>query len=260
MTESGGEYEAAHLIGMEIIWGEGFMSPGGVEEVASVIDGIAVRGKKILDLGCGLGGPAMALVANHRAGRVVGVDVHRQQLARASELARNRGIADKTEFRLIEPGPLPFEDSSFDVVFTLGVIIKIAQKRELFAEVRRVLRPGGVLVGNDWLRGWSGPLSEEMAEHAANSGLAHHWATPDEIRDALSAAGFEGAVLKDRGGWMVEQLGRDLAALETGPIRERIEQAFGESADGMRDTWRRLLRLAESGELVTAQFRASRPA
>ena len=46
MDETGGEYEDAHFIGMEIIWGKGFMSPGGAAEVASVVDGVVVKGKR----------------------------------------------------------------------------------------------------------------------------------------------------------------------------------------------------------------------
>lgn len=259
MSEPPGEYEDAHFIGMEIIWGEGFMSPGGDEEVASVVDGVEIRGRKILDLGSGLGGPAIALVANHDAGRVVGIDVQREQVEWATKLAKDRSAADSIEFRLVDPGSLPFEDSSFDVVFSMGVIIKIPEKRDLFAEVRRVLRPGGVFVGNDWLRGWPGPLSEEMLEHAQASGLAHHWATQEEIRETLFEAGFEDVIVKDRGAWMVDHLRKDLKVFEPGPVRDRIVESLGDGVDRWLDTWSRLLRLAESGELVVAQFRASRP-
>ena len=95
LTEPSGEYEEAHFVGMEIIWGKGFMSPGGDEEVASVIDGVEVLGKKILDLGCGVGGPAVALVTNHMAGQVVAIDVQREQVERATKLSEDRGVADR---------------------------------------------------------------------------------------------------------------------------------------------------------------------
>ncbi|MDP6707091.1 MAG: methyltransferase domain-containing protein [Alphaproteobacteria bacterium] len=259
MSDASGEYAEAHLIGMETIWGQGFMSPGGDAEVAALVSGIEVRGKKILDLGCGLGGPAIALVANHGAGRVVAVDVQRELVERSRELAQARGVADRIGFRLVDPGPLPFEDASFDAVFSMGVIVKIPEKRELFAEVRRVLRPRGVLVGNDWLRGRSGPLSEAMAEHATRSGLAHHWATPEEIRAALAAVEFEDVAITDRSVWIAEQLRKDLRALESGPIRDRLEASLDDGVDGWRDSWGHLLRLAESGEFVVARFRATRP-
>ena len=55
------------------------MSPGGDAEVASVVDGLEIAGRTVLDIGCGLGGPAVALMANHRAGKVVGIDIQSEQ-------------------------------------------------------------------------------------------------------------------------------------------------------------------------------------
>ena len=79
-------------------------------------------------------------------------------------------MADRIEFRLVDPGPFPFEDASFDIVFSMGTIVQIPNKREVLSEALRVLRPGGILAGNDWLRGWTGPLSKEMIEHGEKAG------------------------------------------------------------------------------------------
>jgi phosphoethanolamine N-methyltransferase len=259
MDETGGEYEDAHFIGMEIIWGKGFMSPGGAAEVASVVDGVDVKGKIILEIGSGLGGTAIALADDQQAGRVVAIDIQKEQIEWAKKLAEDRGVADRIEFRLVDPGPFPFENASFDIVFSMGTIVQIPNKREVLSEALRVLRPGGILAGNDWLRGWTGPLSKEMIEHGEKAGLTYHWVTQEEFRETLSEVGFEDVVIRDRGAWMVDQLRNDLEALEFGAIRDQIVEAFGEGANNWSNSWKRSLLMAERGELVVAQFHASRP-
>ena len=53
---------------LHTIWGEGFLSPGGPEEVREIVGGIDLAGKVVLDVGFGTGGPAIALVKDHRCG------------------------------------------------------------------------------------------------------------------------------------------------------------------------------------------------
>lgn len=258
MSEPGSEYEEAYFIGQEIIWGKGYMSPGGDDEVAAIIDGVDVQDKIILEIGSGLGGPAIALTEHHKARLVVGIDIQREQIDWATKLAENRGVANLVKFQLVEPGPLPFEDASFDMVFSMGSILQIPDKRNLFIEARRVLRPGGIFVGNDRLRRWAGPLSDELVEHEDISGLTYHWASPADYNDLLSEAGFEDVAINERDAWMVDQLRNDLTALRSGAIHDEIVEMFGESADSWFDTVKRLLVMAERGELIVAHFRASK--
>ena len=84
MSEPSGEYVEAHYFGMEIIWGEGDMPPGGDDEVGSVVDGVDIRGNTALEIGSGLGGSAAALATNHDPARVIGIDIQKQQIERAA--------------------------------------------------------------------------------------------------------------------------------------------------------------------------------
>lgn len=68
MQVEGGALYHPRLIGMlEAIWGEGFLSPGGPEEVARLVAGSDLAGKAVLDIGCGAGGIDIALVRSHGA-------------------------------------------------------------------------------------------------------------------------------------------------------------------------------------------------
>ncbi len=133
------------------LWGDGYMSPGGPEEVARVLDGIDLTGKTVLDIGCGSGGVTVDLVRRHGAGRVIGIDVERDVCAASRKRVDAAGLTGRIEILQVEPGPFPVADASLDVVFSKDSIIHIPDKEWLAGEAFRALRPGGWFVASDWL-------------------------------------------------------------------------------------------------------------
>ena len=147
------QYPDHFVTRLQSIWGEGFMSPGGPEEVCEIVQGLDVAGARVLDIGCGIGGPAIVLAGDLGAAEVVAVDVEAQLLEKAGAAAVRAGCAERITFERIEPGPLPFPAAGFDVVFSKDALVHVADKASLFAEVLRVLRPGGRFAASDWLAG-----------------------------------------------------------------------------------------------------------
>ncbi len=257
---SDGDYTEADFIGQQIVWGAGYMSPGGAAEVAALVAGLDIEGRDVLDIGCGLGGPSVDLVANHGVGRVTGIDTQAAQIARARALADRRDVADRVSFRRVDPGSLRFADATFDVVFSMGALMQIAGKPALFAELFRVLRPGGAFTANDLLRPDDGPLPTGLAEFVETAGLIYHWASLEATRDALEGAGFTNIAIDDRGAWYRDQLRGDIARLEAGPTGVRLRAAFGDDGrDAWIDLWRRLAALVAAGDLCPVQLRAISP-
>ncbi len=260
MAAISGEYTEEHFICHAIVWGEGWMSQGGDQEVASVVDGLNLSGRTILDIGSGLGGPAIALAANHDAGTIVSIDIQAEQSERARQLATKRGVSDRITYKVVEPGPFPFEDASFDVVFSVGVFVQIPNKQSLFSDIFRVLRPGGTLAANDWLGGDDGPLSTEMVTFMEGGDLTFNWATADETRGCLEQAGFTDIVVRDHQRQFLEILRTDVEQMEAGTVRDRLIEAFDEAvAERWLSNWRQIEMLADRGEICLVQMRATKP-
>ena len=186
--DKGIDYSDQDIIEFEAMFGAGFMSPGGQEEVAKIVENVDLAGKHVLDIGVGIGGPACLLVEEHGAARVTGIDVEDPVLENAAQAVSRRGLQDRVILKRVEPGPLPFDDESFDVVFSKDSIIHIPDKQALFKEIYRVLRSGGWLVMSDWYCSEE-PFTEEMAK----------WVEATELSFAMTPIRNDGSLLGELG-------------------------------------------------------------
>jgi phosphoethanolamine N-methyltransferase len=245
---STGEYGERLIRFLEAIWGEGYLSPGGPEEVDRVLAGLDLRGLRVLDLGCGAGGIACHIAARHGAARVTGYDVEAPVLEVARRLAGRRGLADRVEFRLGAPGPLPFPDAAFDLVFSKDALVHVPDKEHVFREIFRVLAPGGTFAASDWLIGHDGPPSADMAAYIAAEGLSFGMASPARYESAMRAAGFEDIRLTDRNPWYREVARTELARLR-GELGTRAAAAVGPDFVAANiKTWEAMQKVLDSGE------------
>jgi ubiquinone/menaquinone biosynthesis C-methylase UbiE len=254
------EYSDALVDFLEVLWGEGYLSPGGAEEVARVLEGVDLSAKRVLDIGCGSGGIALSLAGDHGAAHVTGIDVEDIVLGKARARAAARGLEGRVEFRKVAPGPLPFPDNRFDVVFSKDSIVHIPDKAAVFADIYRVLKPGGQLAMSDWLISHDGEPSPEMKHYVEQEGLSFGMASPETYRRALDAAGFEDIRLANRNGWYRQQAARELALLE-GALYDRAVAAAGRQVvDHNIGTWRAMLVVLETGEHCPHHFHGRKPA
>lgn len=98
----------------------------------------------ILEIGSGPGELAVEVARRLPAAEVVGVDLADSMIARAIERTRGAGYADRVRFVLADAAALPVADRSFDVVVSTLSLHHWAEPRRVFAELGRVLQPGGV--------------------------------------------------------------------------------------------------------------------
>lgn len=105
-------------------------------------------GLSILDVGCGVGAIALDLAATAQPARIMGVDPDAAQIALARKSARQRGVGN-VNFEVGSAYEIPVPDSSFDVVYANAVVFYLREPVRALAEMRRVLRPGGIAAVSD---------------------------------------------------------------------------------------------------------------
>jgi SAM-dependent methyltransferase len=192
---------------------------------------------RVLDVGSGIGGPSRFLAHTYDC-TVVGLDLTPEFCAVARVLAARSGLADRVSYRQGNALDMPFEDESFDVVWSQNAVMNIALRDRLYHEMRRVLRPGGRLAINDVTSGAGGPPHYPVpwAREAATSFLL----TAEVTRTRLEAAGFRVIAWEDTSGPALEFSRRRAAA---GPTPLGIHLVMG--ADWPAMTANTLRNLAE---------------
>ncbi len=168
----------------------------------------------VLDVGCGIGGAARYIAANLGC-RVTGIDLTPDFIAVARALTDMTGLQQKASFTVASALDMPFEAGAFDAAITLHVAMNIPDRAGLYAEVARVLKPGGAFCVYDVMRKGDGEIPYPMPW--AETAVTSHLTTPDETRALLEGAGFEVKLTEDRTDFAKEFFRRSFAAMQGGP-------------------------------------------
>lgn len=251
------EYDDSMVAFLEFIYGEGFISPGGPEEVRNLIAGVDLAGKLVLDIGCGIGGIDIMLARDYGCD-IIALDVEAPLLDKARKRVAAAGLAERIDLRHVEPGPLPLADSAVDIVFSKDAWVHILDKQSLLAEVFRVLRPGGLLMAGDWCKG-PDPYSAAMEYFFELEGLTYNMVTLDSYDEALRDCGFAEIELSDISD-RFRILSQDQYERLKGPLNGRMRELVGEEmAERYVENWRQLLVVIDNGELRPGHLRARKP-
>ena len=179
---------------------------GGREATAAVAEQMPLRpGMRLLDIGCGVGGPARYFAVVHQCD-VTGIDLTEDFVRAAQALTKRVGLTERTHFQQGSALQMPFANDSFDGAYLFHVGMNIADKKRLFAEIARVLRPGGTIAVFDFMRVGPGEFSfpAPWASSASESSVA----TLEDYRSAIAAAGLQLTAERSRRDFGIEFLER----------------------------------------------------
>jgi ubiquinone/menaquinone biosynthesis C-methylase UbiE len=197
------------------------------------------KGETVLDLGSGAGFDCF-LVANKvgKKGKVIGVDMTPEMLETARENAR-KGDYKNVEFRLGEIENLPVADSSVDVIISNCVINLSTDKKRVFQEGFRALKPGGRLMVSDIV------LLKELPDSIRNSVTAYVGCVSgamlkDDYLKTVKAAGFRKVTILQETAFPIDCMAND-------PTAVAIAKNAGMSLDQVKDTVGSVLSIKVSG-------------
>jgi sterol 24-C-methyltransferase len=206
------------------------------------------RGTRVLDVGCGIGGPARS-IARLTGASVTGVTISPEQVKAARELTRKQRLEGQCEVVLGDAMKLAFPDASFDRVLAIESACHMPDKAAFYAECARVLRPGGRLAGWDWIFTPGLDVERERREHVEP--ICQYFALPTlstlaEIGEHLLAAGLEVITLEDLDAGNPRRRWWE-------PLAKRLDSPLSRVASRLSKT---LSMMQRSGELLVSAARA----
>ena len=142
---------------------------------------------RVLDIGCGTGGPARYLASNYGC-QIEGIDLTPEMVETGRVLTERCGLADSINLQIGNALDLPFPDQSFDVVWCQNVTMNIEDKVGFLSGAYRVLKPGGMFTSTEFSTGPGGEITYPLMW--AYDASMNFLDTEDEMRAQFEAAGF----------------------------------------------------------------------
>lgn len=148
----------------------------------------------VADIGCGVGGPLVD-IARATGARIVGVNINLHQLQRGSDLVRKAGLSDSCSFLYADFVDVPYEEGSFDALYSIEAICHAPDRRRVFRELFRLLKPAAEAVIIDWTLtdkyDGTNPQHNEIRARIERNNATPDLSTTGAYVEGLRESGFE---------------------------------------------------------------------
>jgi phosphoethanolamine N-methyltransferase len=251
-------YDASFIELVEMIYGKGYLSQGGKQSVKEMIGTINLEGLKVLDIGSGLGGPAIEL-AKHADVHVTGLEPQEWMVRQAEKNLENskRDLLGTVDFIHMKPASdlKQFNDFSFDVIMSKETILHIPHeiKEEFCSEIYRVLKTNGLVIIMDWLH-QSPDYSIETKQMMELDEVSFHLVTSEQYTNLLKTVGFKDISIEDITAKHAHYTQENIKKIHS--LKKTIINQFGSEAFYYSlQSWEYQRNAFNSRELITAILR-----
>ena len=157
-------------------------------------------GMKVLDVGCGVGGPARE-IATFSGAHITGLNNNDYQIERAKHYAKKQGLAHQVSFTKGDFMQMPFEPETFDAIYAIEATVHAPSLEGVYSQIYRALKPGGVFGVYEWLM--TDNYDNDNVHHREirlgieqGDGISNMVRISEGIQ-AIKAAGFELEITED---------------------------------------------------------------
>jgi 2-polyprenyl-3-methyl-5-hydroxy-6-metoxy-1,4-benzoquinol methylase len=183
-----GVYLEGYVDLIEFAYGEGFLSAGGSDTMNLLFEDIDLNGKKILDIGCGIGGVDFYLASNYDC-EITAIDVEPYVIERAElDKDKQENLKGSVNFHLCQDVST-LNPGSYDIVFSKEVFLHIKDKESLFNSISTLLKPGGKLRIIDWALPTLG-YTQELSDYLEFDHVSAFLISTASYIKALEESGF----------------------------------------------------------------------
>ena len=254
-------YDKDFLALLETVYGEGFLSQGKSQALEQMFHGIDLNGKKLLDIGSGLGGLDFELASKFNV-CVVGVDPLEEaiQQARKKLALVQKTLKGKVSFRKLDVDNqvslAMFPDNNFDILFSREALLHVPVDKKViyFKEMLRVLKPGGLLIVVDWTHR-TPDYSKVLERLIREDGLEFNMVTLAEYKENLRKAGFIDVSFEDDTSRYVEFSKENCKTIIK--LEKQIKSRFDkEMYDGSISGWDDQKKVFEKRDVIVVNIRA----
>jgi len=232
----------------EAMYAPGLISLGGYAAIDKMFEGFEIQNKSILDIGSGIGGMVYHLARKYGA-QATGLEIHHWMV----EYGNTHTPEDlKSQVSFIGynlDGSIPTENKSFDIVCSKGVLTNIIDKKPLFQEIHRILKPQGQICFLDWL------VPEEMGPQY----ITHPWGevsakeTQSTYIKLLKDNGFRDVIIEEENNEFLRYIKQLQDRLESDKFQKNFSAEFVKT---LLDGNEKLHRDVQSGQQIAVRVLA----
>ena len=240
------QYSKNGVARYEWIFGEGYLSTGGLETTKEIVPELELKsGQKLLDMGSGLGGHDFYMVEKYNV-YIDAVDLSQNMMDVAMDYYNKKPhLKDRINFRLCDVTKAEFPNNYYDAIYSRDALLHIKDKKQLFENFMKWLKPGGRIVFTDYLRGNRQPQSEEFLEYVKQRDYTL-W-TKDEYEQMLKQVGFVNLKIQECKDKFVQSLERELKKLRDGK-QEFLSKFSQKDYDDLEQGWMAKIKRAENND------------